>query len=132
MSTYLSWKQLSECRGSIRRRRWTSIIEKKIQNKVENANFCATNPALELYFSLNFHRFLCKCMFRGFFSVYLVFPTQKTPLMIFCFQIFSCFCEVISGLVWSVIALWLHSEWIMSWFILLRNFQISICVSVPK
>lgn len=56
------------------------MIEKKIQNKVENANFCATNPALELYFSLNFHRFLCKCMFRGvFFCIPGVSYSEDSP-----------------------------------------------------
>lgn len=99
--------------GGSGRRGWTSISEKKMQNKVENANFCVINPPLELDISLNLYRFLCKCMFSHFFPVYLLFPTQNIPIMVFCFQIFSCFHEVISGLVWFVIVLWLHSEGIL-------------------
>lgn len=99
--------------GGSGRRGWTSISEKKMQNKVENANFCVINPPLELDISLNLYRSLCKCMFSHFFPVYLLFPTQNIPIMVFCFQIFSCFHEVISGLVWFVIVLWLHSEGIL-------------------
>lgn len=80
--------------------------------------FLALHPSLEIDFSLHIHKFQQKPMFRGFFfSVCLIFPIRKIPLMAFCFQIFLCFCEVIIGFMWSVIVLWLQLEGKMSFFI---------------
>lgn len=64
--------------------------------------------------------------------LYLIFLILPTSLMFFCFQNFSCFFKVISVLMCSVIVLWLHLEWIMSFCILFRKFYIYLCDSVPN
>lgn len=107
----LSWKQLS----------FIEVFSKnEIENGVENSTLCIFSPPpfsrdrfLSSYTQIPVEAYVQ----RVFFSVCLIFPIRKIPLMAFCFQIFLCFCEVIIGFMWSVIVLWLQLEWKMSFFI---------------